>query len=281
MSADRSVKDLLRPIAEPLIRRLARTKTMTNRFRDLACRDGWRPPSLETEDYLRASFGYDDEEGIKRAVSRVRPNTMVSFDRLATLWLQVLYLDRNRIPGDLVECGVWRGGAAAMMALAHLGSGSKTFRQLQLFDSWKGLPEPDGELDGTFAVEYSGGAHNGKLKPVGKCVASLDEARYLLETQVGYPSDLVHYHVGWFQETLPRTELGAISLLRLDGDWYESTKLCLEYLYPRVVKGGIVVLDDYGYWSGCRKATDEFLQIQSDPIMLHHIDDTGRYFLKP
>src|ERR1700719_928983 len=126
MPADRSVKDLLRPIADPLIRRLASTKIMTSRFRDLACRDGWRPPSLETEDYLRASFGYDDEEGIKRAVSRVRRNTMVSFDRLATLWLQVLYLDRNRIPGDLVECGVWRGGAAAMMALAHLGSGVKT-----------------------------------------------------------------------------------------------------------------------------------------------------------
>lgn len=230
---------------------------------------------------MRAPFGYEDEAEIRNAVPLVRHHTMMSFERLATLWLQVRYLDNHKVSGTLVECGVWRGGAVAIMALAHLHSASSPWRQLHLFDSWQGLPEPDAKLDGKSAVEFAGGADSGALRSVDRCVASLEETRDLLEKEVRYPANLIHYHSGWFQETLPRTEVGEIALLRLDGDWYESTRVCLEHLYSSVVSGGVVVLDDYGLWAGCRKATDEFLARQPKPIMLHHIDYTGRYFIKP
>jgi len=242
---------------------------------------GWRPRGVDTEDYIDVPFGYDGEASIKDAVSVVRRNTMVSFERLATLWSQVEYLDTHKIPGDLVECGVWRGGSAGMMALAHLQAGSNVIRHLHLFDSWQGLPEPDREFDGARAVEYSGGANGGALKPIGRCVAALDEVRQLLETEIAYPTELIHYHVGWFQETLVQAQIDKIALLRLDGDWYESTRVCLERLYPRVVRGGIIILDDYGYWAGCRKATNEFIEKLAEPVMLHRIDVAGRYFMKP
>lgn len=284
MNFQKRIKAQVRPVARSILQRALHDRPLTNQMMaEWACHKGWRPPSqgVETEAYIDASFGYDDEANIKKAVSVIKRNTMVSFERLATLWLQVQHLDKYEIVGDLVECGVWRGGSAGMMALAHLYSRPNTSRHLHLFDSWQGLPEPDRELDGALAVKYSGGANRGALEPIGQCVAALDEVRQLLEREIGYPAERIHYHVGWFQETLARTQVEKIALLRLDGDWYESTKICLEELYPRVAKGGIIVLDDYGYWSGCRKATDEFIEQLSEPVMLHHIDVDGRYFVKP
>ena len=99
----------------------------------------------------------------------------------------------------------------------------------------------------------------------------------------GYPSGLTHFHAGWFQETLRALPagFGAIALLRIDGDWYESTKICLDVLFPKVVSGGIVVIDDYGKWSGCREAVDEFLAGLRRPLLLNHIDAAGRYLIVP
>jgi O-methyltransferase len=283
MNLQKRIRAQIKPVARSILERALHDLPLTDQvMAEWACRNGWRPPPLgvETDTYVNASFGYDDEENIKKAVSVVKRNTMVSFERLATLWLQVQHLDKHEIPGALVECGVWRGGSAGMMALAHLHFRSAPHRELHLFDSWQGLPEPDRELDGAVAAQYSGGASGGTLEPIGQCVAALDEVRQLLEKEVAYPPSLISYHVGWFQETLARTRIDQISLLRLDGDWYESTKVCLEHLYPKVVKGGTIVLDDYGYWAGCRKATDEFIATLPEPVMLHHIDADGRYFTK-
>ena len=275
-------KAQVRPVARSILRWVQRDHTLMNQtMAEWARGKGWRPLGVDTKDYLEVAFGYDDEANIKQAVSVIRRHTMVSFERLATLWSQVQYVDQHKIPGDLVECGVWRGGSAAMMALAHLQAGSNASRQLHLFDSWQGLPEPIGALDGAHAVGWSGGADGGALKPVGRCVAALEEVRELFAKEIAYPPELIHYHVGWFQETLPGAQVGDIAILRLDGDWYESTRICLEHLYPRVVPGGIVILDDYGYWAGSRKATDEFIAQLSAPIMLHRIDVAGRYFVKP
>jgi O-methyltransferase len=283
MTIRNHTKSRFRPLVKALLRRALVAHALGNEMlAEWACGKGWRPPSRITEDYpINASFGYEEEADIKRAVSIVRSNTMLSFERLATLWLQVRYIDSHGIGGDFVECGVWRGGASAMMALAHLHTSPAPTRHLHLFDSWQGLPEPDAKRDGARAVEYAGGVGNGALKPVGQCVATLDETKQLLEEVIAYPKELIHYHVGWFQETVPTADIGEIAILRLDGDWYESTRLCLEHLYHNVVEGGVVILDDYGYWAGCRTATDEFLRRQPKPIMLHHIDGDGRYFTKP
>ncbi|MDO8431599.1 MAG: TylF/MycF/NovP-related O-methyltransferase [Candidatus Binatus sp.] len=246
---------------------------------------GWQPSGVSpvSELQIDSCFGYDEEAAIKRAASMVMNHTMVSFHRLASLWAQVRYLDRYSLAGSMVECGVWKGGAAGLMALAHLHDRSRADRDLHLFDSWEGLPEPRAERDGQRALDYASGHASGALKPIGQCVSSMQEVSDLLESKIGYPRDLLHYHKGWFQETLAAggASLGEISLLRLDGDWYDSTKICLEELYPRVTKHGVVVIDDYGHWAGCRTAVDEFIATLAAPIILHRVDYSCRYWIKP
>lgn len=249
----------------------------------VAVRGGLRNrQSIPLDDaHMNVAFGYDDEPAIKAAVARIKQHTMTSFERLASLWQQVRYLDRYRISGSFVECGVWKGGSTGMMALAHRSSNETPTRDLHLFDSFEGLPEPDAALDGAKSVAYAG-AGDGRLRSVGKCVGTLDENRELMERMLGYPERLLHYHVGWFQDSIPREApaLGPIALLRLDGDWYESTRLCLEHLYDKVVRGGIVVIDDYGHYKGCRDAVDAFIEKRNEPILLSHIDYTGRFWIK-
>jgi O-methyltransferase len=231
---------------------------------------------------LGGKFGFDEEEQIKVAVARVAGHTMTTFERLASLWEQVRYLDRYGIGGDLVECGVWKGGSVGLMALAHLAAGPPR-RTLQLFDSFAGLPEPRAEMDGRGAVRYAGERGGGKLESIDQCVGPLADNRRLLEEAIGYPRELLRYHVGWFEQTVPAAvaEMGPIALLRLDGDWYESTRIPLAHLYAKVVHGGIVVIDDYGQWEGSRRAVDEFLATLGEPVLLNHIDYTSRYWLRP
>jgi hypothetical protein len=250
----------------------------------LILRCGWRRPHwvrLGDAD-LQSLCGYDEEADIKQAVRQVRQHTMVSFERLATLWQQVRYLDRCGIAGSLVECGVWRGGSVGLMALAHLRSCSAPTRRLHLFDSFEGLPEPTAEADGALAVSFAGGRGSGARASIGACVGPLEDSRRLIHDTLGYPAALTSYHVGWFEETLPPSAgvLGPIALLRLDGDWYESTRVCLDQLYPHVVPAGVVVIDDYGHWAGCRRAVDEFLAGLAEPVLLHHIDYSGRCWVR-
>ncbi len=261
-------------------------------FLHRACRNSWHAVSSGERKKWEMTYvarrgdnpilHYDDEESAREAVKLIDQFTMVSYERLITLWQQVHYLDKARIPGSLVECGTWKGGASGMMALAHLKSGVPS-RELHLFDSFQGLPEPDKERDGESAVRYASGRAGGALNSIRKCVGPLEENKHLLADVIGFPSRLTYYHVGWFQETLrevPKT-LGAIALLRIDGDWYESTKICLDTLYAQVSSGGIVVIDDYGKWPGCRKAVDEFMAKLNPPLFLNHIDAAGRYLIVP
>jgi O-methyltransferase len=247
-------------------------------------RNGWRPPRGTPPEFLPGGkpLGYDEENLIREAVQRISGHTMSSFERLATLWHQVRYLDRYQIPGALVECGVWKGGSSAMMALAHLASSPVPCRPLHLFDSFEGLPEPRRESDGREAIQYSSNRAGGNLVSIQQCVGTLAENRQLLQDEVAYPEKLLQYHVGWFENTVEEAapKIPQIALLRLDGDWYESTRTCLVHLYPHVVRGGVVVIDDYGHWEGCRKAVDEFLASLSEPILLNHIDYTGRYWIR-
>ncbi|HTQ23228.1 MAG TPA: TylF/MycF/NovP-related O-methyltransferase [Candidatus Binataceae bacterium] len=243
---------------------------------------GWRPARTIplAKVYFQGDYGYEEETDIKTALEKVYAHSTASLERLATLWLQVRYLDRYAIRGDLVECGVWKGGAAGMMALAHMRSG-EPYRKLQLFDSFKGMPEPKAEFDGSLVLNYANG--NGALRPIGQLEASVADCEDLLFQRIGYPEDLVQFHEGWFQDTLPRDagSVGDVSLLRIAADWYESTVLALQYLYSKVASKGVVIIADYGTFEGARRATDEFLARLSEPIMLHHIDADGRYWIKP
>jgi O-methyltransferase len=270
--------NLRRLLQCPPIRRLLLAIEGTTVMRYAAWR-GWQPSPrryVTLEDLRWYHEGEHDAE-IKAAASKVVGYTLVSWGRLASLWHQVSYLDRAGIPGALVECGVYHGGSSAMMALAHIANVNPPSRPLHLFDSFEGVPEP-AAIDGALAHR--------DFSRVGASVKALSApisvSRELLTQQCGYSESLLHYHVGWFEQTLPAdaSSVGAIALLRFDGDLYGSAKICLEQLYEQVSPGGIVVIDDYFKYDGCRKAVDEFMR-RLPPTLLNPVDSNTAYWVKP
>lgn len=163
------------------------------------------------------------------------------------------------IPGDFVECGVFAGVQCAAMAIALMETGTES-RRVHLFDSFQGIPKA-GEFDNDIAP-LVGRASNGAIEPSGQSVCSLEQVKQYMESW-GIPERLLVYHPGWFQDTVPSAEIGSIALLRLDGDLYESTKVCLEHLYPKLSPGGWCVVDDFEL-DGCRKAVLE--TVKTGPI---------------
>ena len=224
---------------------------------------------------------YHGKQDLLDALNQIGKNTMTTLDRMVSLWQQVCYIDAVKLPGALVECGVWKGGAVGLMALAHMRKGQIPTRHLHLFDSFEGLPEPEAEHDGDLIDAYANGRTGGQLQSIGKCVGTLPEVEELFTT-IRYPESLLHMHKGWFQTTVPQIAptMGPIAVLRLDGDWYASTKVCLEHLFDNVVPGGFIILDDYGRWIGSKKATDEFAQQRGFKPFMIRVDAACYYFIK-
>ncbi len=210
----------------------------------------------------------------------VAPYTHVRWKRFANVFDLAAAAAARDLPGSFVECGVWRGGCAGVLAdrARQEGRGRLTW----LFDSFAGLPAPTA-ADGAEAAHYAGGRADGALSPIGRCVGPLADVRRLLFDTLAIDEGAVRIVPGWFQDTLAATrdQIGPIAVLRLDGDWYASTKVCLETLYDLVVPGGYVIVDDYGDWPGCRRATDEFLAARGLDVRLERIDRGGRWFAKP
>lgn len=197
-----------------------------------------------------------------RRVFTVWPYSLVGANGLEASYKAVLSVCGQQLPGQIVELGVARGGCALLMAYA-MADGSygtkKPGTKLWLFDSFQGLPEPT-EKD----YLKNGGSKTGNhIRPLvkGSCLGTLEEVQGLFAKKSPIPLDDIVYVKGWFQDTIPqvRSKLGDISILRIDGDWYESTKCCLEGLYWSVVPGGYIIVDDYLSCFGCKKAVDEFL----------------------
>jgi hypothetical protein len=197
---------------------------------------------------------------------RVRRRTMCSNARLRGLYRGVKYVVDRGIAGDFVECGCALGGSAALIGLTLR---QRATRRLWLFDTFEGLPAPtSGDPDFEIANLFTG-----------TCVGTVDEVRSLF-LQLGI-EDGVQFVKGLFQETLPNAGLSQIALLHVDGDWYESVKSCLDNLYDKVVPGGVIQFDDYGYWAGARKAVDEFMQTRNIQAQLTKLDYAGRVLIKP
>jgi O-methyltransferase len=156
----------------------------------------------------------------------------------------------TRLNGAFVECGTWRGGmAAAMIALGGRD------RNYHFFDSFEGLP-PAQPIDGADAIAWQ--ANEQSPLYYNNCSAGLEEFMELINQQ-GAPPDRVSVHKGWFHDTVPNCANEPLAVLRLDGDWYESTMICLEHLFPRVEYGGIIIVDDYADWDGCARAVHDYL----------------------
>lgn len=225
---------------------------------------------------LKLPADYDDEA--QEIIRAVKPYTMTSPERLNAFILATRHVVRHDIPGDIVECGVWRGGSMQACARALLSAGD-TERDLYLFDTYEGMTPPTAEdlrRDGKSAEELL--KLQGKDRPIW-AVASLDDVKSGFE-KVPYPKERVHYVQGMVEETVPRKAPERISVLRLDTDWYASTKHELEELYPRLVSGGVLLIDDYGYWQGSRQAVDEFLDKTGERLLLLRMDE-GRIAVKP
>jgi hypothetical protein len=196
----------------------------------------------------------DEARQIIRAVS---PRTMTSREKLFALIVATRYIVAHQIAGDVVECGVWRGGSIAAVARTLLSCGD-TSRELHLFDTFEGMPPPterDRRHDGRPAAELLAAAPRDGLI---WAEASLEDVRAGMD-ETGYPAERIHFNPGPVEETIPEHAPERIALLRLDTDWYESTRHELEHLYDRVPSGGVVLFDDYGYWQGAHQAVDEFL----------------------
>jgi O-methyltransferase len=221
---------------------------------------------------------YDDEA--KEIVRAVRPWTMTGPDKIYALIQAVRYVTRHRIPGDVVECGVWRGGSMQAAARTLLALGDSA-RDLYLFDTFEGMPAPS-DRDTRTSDERTAAdllAEEAPQDSLVWAVASLEDVKDGMAT-VGYPPERVHFVKGRVEETVPEHAPERISILRLDTDWYESTKHELEHLYPRLSSGGVVLFDDYGYWDGAREAVDEFLDATGERLLLMRMA-SGRLAVKP
>ncbi len=213
----------------------------------------------------------------QKIIASARPFTMTSTSRMAALVNAVNYLVKNGIPGDICECGVWRGGSMMIIAQALKALG-ETSRKLYLYDTFEGMSQPTAEdknNDGRSAETM----YNEISKETGAwCYASIEDVRSNI-ISTGYPTENIHLIKGKVEETIPANLPPKLSLLRLDTDWYESTKHELTHLYPLLVSKGIMIIDDYGDWQGARKAVDEYFQ-QNGSVFLHRIDPTGRAVVK-
>ncbi|MFI9777033.1 TylF/MycF/NovP-related O-methyltransferase [Streptomyces sp. NPDC051956] len=219
---------------------------------------------------------YDDEA--KAVIRAVKPYTMTSPERLNAFILATRHIVRHNIPGDIVECGVWRGGSMQACAKTLLSQGD-TERGLYLFDTYEGMTPPTEEdlrRDGKSAEELL--AAQGKDRPIW-AVATLDDVKSGFQ-DVPYPADRLHFVQGRVEDTVPQQAPEQISILRLDTDWYASTKHELDHLYDRLVPGGVLLIDDYGYWQGSRQAVDEFLEKTGERLLLLRMDE-GRIAVKP
>lgn len=214
-----------------------------------------------------------------RLFSKVFPYTMVGYKRLSNVYDLAKKAQKDGISGAFVECGVWKGGCSAVMGFIAEKEGKN--RKTWLFDSFEGLPEPTAE-DGKIAKEYAQDKAGGELKAINKCVGPLEDVKKIFFETLKLKKENVVIKKGWFQDVLPvaSKEIGKISILRLDGDWYESTKCCLDNLYDNVINEGYIVIDDYGHWEGAKKALDEFFVKEGIKPDFKKIDYTGVYFKK-
>jgi hypothetical protein len=214
-------------------------------------------------------------------IRTVEPATMTSPERILALCEATRYLIRNQIEGDIVECGVWRGGSMAAVArtLQHMRASN---RRLWLYDTFDGMSPPtkaDVDFLGRPAARMMDDEKSSSLNPNDPksiwCRSPLEGVRQtMIETD--YPLSQIRFVKGMVEQTLLDHKPEKVALLRLDTDWYESTKCELEQLFPRMVPGAVLIIDDYGHWDGCRRAVDEYFEQHRVRMLLNRIDYTAR-----
>lgn len=211
-----------------------------------------------------------------QAVFRVMPHSLIGSSGLEHTYDRAMAAVRYEVPGAFVECGVARGGCAAL--LTHVATQASPQRRCWYFDSFEGLPDPT-EKD----LEDGRTGHHIRPLPKGSCLGTIEQVSELLFDEFHFDRDQVQLVKGWFQDTLPTTRdaIGPIALLRVDGDWFDSTYCVLTQLFDQVSDGGVVIIDDYWSCHGARKATDQFLAERGIDAELAPDGRGGMSFVKP
>jgi len=224
---------------------------------------------------------YSESEPFLTITGKVGEFTMTSLERIQGLFLAINYVVENKIEGDFVECGVWRGGSSMVAALTFLSRGISN-RQFWMFDTFDGMGETT-----EFDITHEGYLANEILKRSDKnvarsywCAAPLEDVQTNMKS-TGYPMEKIKFIQGKVEDTLLKEVPEKISVLRLDTDYYTSTKAELEILYDRLVPGGVLILDDYGHWQGARKAVDEFFLERGNKPLFTFLDYAGILAIKP
>lgn len=221
----------------------------------------------------------DADRKFRSIYDKCRKQTMTSKERMYSLYKAVEYVIKADIPGDFVECGVWKGGSTMLIAYTLLELGVSN-RKLYLYDTFEGMTEPtkdDYEVSNESNHAIDMWKQEQKDDRNDWCYASLTEVTNNMAL-TKYPSSNIFFVKGKVEETIPKTIPSIIAILRLDTDWYESTKHELVHLFPLLSKKGILIIDDYGCWDGSKKATDEYFT--KKPIFLNRIDEHSRLIIK-
>jgi hypothetical protein len=221
--------------------------------------------------------GMEYLQGFINHYIRGRALTMVPLVRLHNLHRCAVDVIERHVPGDFIETGVWRGGTTIFMR-AVLRAYASSDRKVWVADSFEGLPEPDADK---YPIEAE--THHGKVMSsiYDHFAVGLDEVRENF-ARFGLLDDQVRFLKGWFKDTLPAAEVSQLSVMRLDGDYYESTHDALLHLYPKLSPGGYVIVDDYGEdtWTYCRRAVDGFRDKEGLDQPLMRVDSKCFYWQK-
>lgn len=218
---------------------------------------------LRTIRRLKAHLSQDSKQHSASYLESIRKFTMCDVQALESIHQAAIRITEYNIPGDVVECGVCNGGTAALVASVIKKSG----RSIWLYDSFEGMPKTEA-IDGAAAKEW-----------VGQCVGSVEKVWEALN-MVSFPAKQVIIRKGWFDQTFSLSLPERISLLHIDADWFASVRLSLETFYDRVSDGGLIILDDFGYWEGCREAYYDFCNARQIRPLLERAGRQQAFWIK-
>lgn len=237
-------------------------------------RMGYKVQKIEDAPFIAEADGYDLE-----TIRLARQISMQSHERLWALINATKYIALNNIPGAFVECGVYKGGSAVVIART-LNRYKILDRKIYLYDTYEGMTAAQ-EIDKKISTNISAIHYlNSSSKEDNVwAYASFESVTKVIDS-LDYPKSNFIQIKGDVSETLLKVLPTSIALLRLDTDWYESTIVELEILYPLVVKNGIIIIDDYGHWSGAKSAVDDYLVLNKINPLMNYIDYSGRLWIK-
>jgi O-methyltransferase len=230
---------------------------------------------------IASKNSFDEYAEFRDVYEFCKEYTMTGIERMYALYKAVEYIVNNNIVGDIVECGVWRGGSSMLIAQTLMKFNCMN-KVIYMYDTFEGMSTPT-EKD----KDVSGSSAHDLLKTSKKenknsiwCIADLDDVKNNM-AKTNYPSSNIRYIKGKVEHTIPQNmPESTVALLRLDTDWYESTLHEMKHLYPLLISEGVLIIDDYGHWQGAKKAVDEYFTAQNKSLLLNRIDYTGRIAIK-